>query len=198
MRARPSALLPIRRALECAPDRPLRAAAIGGPGQPRATRATPIRGTGRPRGGRGPRTRAARRMDLTAAAATASVAKAAKPKATDRTAADTKARGRGDERGYGAGGLRRLSLPLEAQAWSATNRWVRADALQTRWADIAAGRRGRTRKDLPIAATRTSWSCCSRDDVAACACAQLVDDVDAVMPAGGDAGGVRSGACGAG
>ena len=42
---------------------------------------------------------------------------------------------------------------------------------------------------LPFAANRSRWSCLSREEVAASASAQLVDDVDVAMPAGGDAGG---------
>ena len=55
-------------------------------------------------------------------------------------------------------------------------------------ADIAQAS-GRARIHLSFAATRSRWSCWSLEEAAASASAQLVDDVDVAMPAGGDAGG---------
>ena len=84
-------------------------------------------------------TKAVTRVDGTAATGAATVAMAAM--AADRTAADSMGEGRGDDRGDGGG---RFSLPHEARAWSATIRRVRADARQSRWADITqTGGRGR-------------------------------------------------------
>ena len=65
---------------------------------------------------------------------------------------------------------------------------MRANAQQARDRH-RAGKRARSRVHLQLAATRSRWSCWSREEDAASARAQLEDDMGVAMPAEGDAGG---------
>ena len=66
---------------------------------------------------------------------------------------------------------------------------ARANVQQARVGRQRAGKLVRARNHLLFAATRSRWSCWSREEVAAGALAQLEVDMGVDMPAGGDAGG---------
>ena len=127
-------------------------------------------------------------------------------KAEDRTAVDAPAPAAKDEAAVGttvadsmatavASTVATVAATMSQPAVQGTGARVssglydRANAQQACIGRHRAGKLVRAGIHLPFAATRSRRSCWSLEEVAASASAQLVDDVDVAMPAGGDAGG---------